>query len=521
VALSDFETLGELWAHQARRFGGKTAFINVDGGAISFAAFDRRVNRLNGALAARGLAKGDRVAVLSRNRTEVAEVFGTAKTGLITVPLNWRLTAGELHRLLIHSQPGVVIADEEHASRLQMIDAAGGGALRVVFGPARDGWMAYEQLLGEGDPAQPRAAAPLRGDEPICLMYTSGTTGAPKGVAITHRGALENARMAAEAVLGLRPEDRTLAVMPLFHAGGMWYHCHPSFATGCTTAIMAAFDPARVLGHCARYRLTNVHLVPTMIGALLESPALGTADLSSLRLVFYAASSIPLDLLRRAMRAFKGCRFVQSYGSTEAGVVTGLSPDDHLRGVEPANERLLFSCGRPVGDVRVRIIGEDGGEVPPGAIGEIEVAGAGMMGGYWNDPAATAGTLDHGWLRSGDLGYRDHAGYLFLVDRKNDKIVTGGENVYPSEVEEVLYREPEILQAAVFGVPDPVWVEKVVAAVVLRPGCTATPAEIIGRARQHLAGYKCPKEIFVRQELPMSAVGKVLKTELRRSVGAA
>ena len=280
---------------------------------------------------------------------------------------------------------------------------------------------------------------------------------------------------------------------------------------------MSGFDPGLVLKNMETYSITNVHLVPTMIGTLLENPEISTKDLSKLRLIFYAASSIPVELLKRALATFKDCNFVQSYGSTEAGMLTNLSPDDHIRAIENKEEYLLSSCGRAAGENKLRIVDDSGASLPVRSVGEIEINGPSMMSRYWNNPEATSKVMHGGWLKSGDLGYLDANGYLYLVDRKNDMIVTGGENVYPSEVEEVLYSDPAIYQASVFGIPDPLWVEKVVAVVVLKDGCETTPEAIIQRAKQHLAGYKCPKEVFIKDQLPMNAVGKILKKDLKQS----
>jgi acyl-CoA synthetase (AMP-forming)/AMP-acid ligase II len=264
------------------------------------------------------------------------------------------------------------------------------------------------------------------------------------------------------------------------------------------------------------HRITNVHLVPTMISALLALPEVQAADLSALRLLFYAASSMPAELLRRAMQSLPGCAFVQSYGSTEGGMVSVLDPQAHRQAREPAGEHLLLSCGKPCAQREVRIVGAAGAVLSSREIGEFEVRSPDMMLGYWNNADATAGVLQSGWLKTGDLGYADEEGYLYIVDRKNDMIITGGENVYPTEVEGVLYRDPAVQDAAVFGIPDPVWVEKVVAAVVLKPGASATEQEIIDRTRSRLAGYKCPKAVCFVSSLPKNGAGKVLRAELRR-----
>ena len=352
-------------------------------------------------------------------------------------------------------------------------------------------------------------------------MYTSGTTGAPKGAMLTHGALARNARTAAEDLLHLTPEDVVLAVTPLFHVGGMWYHLFPSFAAGCSTVLMKDFEPRAVIDALQRHRASCVHLVPTMIHAVIEQPDAARLNFDHLRLMYYAASPIPPELLRRAMKVFSKSGFVQSYGSTEAGIVTGLTPEDHIEALrEPRAAARLASCGRAVGKIGLRVVDSDGNTVAPGVIGEVQVKSDRSMVGYWNNAAATRAAMADGWFATGDLGRLDEDGYVTLVDRKHDMIVSGGENVYPVEVEAVLYRDPRILEAAVFGMPDPRWVEKVAAAIVLRPGAQATAEDIIARARTELAGYKCPKTVIFAERLPRNATGKVLKKELRRVYGA-
>ncbi|CAM5529801.1 class I adenylate-forming enzyme family protein [Eoetvoesiella caeni] len=523
-------TLGDVLRFHARHRPDKPAFETAGGASVTFGQFNSRVNRLCSALGQWGLRKGDRVAVLSRNRPEYVEVFGVAKAGLVAVPLNWRLAEAELVKLLAHSAPQVLIVDEtykEVAERLRsllpdlrhfVLLGPEGAGREYVPGSEDSGWTGYEDLLRQAADDEPEAlVAP--GDA-LCLVYTSGTTGAPKGVTLTHRGLLDNCNASATDVMALTEDDYSLAVLPLFHVGGMWYHLFPCFAAGCTTLLMAEFEPGALLRELQARKVTNVHVVPTMINAMLNHPLAATADLSHLRLIFYAASSMPAELLRRAMQCFSRSGFVQSYGSTEAGMVTVLSVADHLRASKPAGEHLLSSCGRVLKERRVRIVDDAGTELGVGEIGAISSYCPGVMAGYWHDADATAKVLQDGWLDTGDLGYLDGEGYLYLVDRKNDMVVTGGENVYPSEVEACFYQDPAVLEAAVFGVADPRWVERVVAAVVLRPGFEADEQALMQRIRSHLAAYKCPKNIFFTTDLPKSGAGKVLRKELRKKYGA-
>lgn len=505
---------GELFGLLAQAWPDKPALQTLDGTTRTFAALHERTNRLSNALASNGLRKGDRVAIVAHNCTQYIEVFGAAKAGAVIVPLNWRLAAQELHRLLSHCQPRVVVVDQAHQAVLEALKPQLPQVQQwVTLGDAAPGWMGYEDLLQQGSVAD--LQVPLTGRDPVCLVYTSGTTGAPKGVTLSHASALGNSRVAARDMLGLTEADHTMAVMPLFHVGGMWYHCFPSLASGCTTLILSQFDPDRVLKELAQRRITNVHLVPTMIAALLQQPQAQDADLSCVRLMFYAASSMPPELLRKAMAVFSRCGFAQAYGSTEGGVITVLDREAHERARTESGEHLLLSCGRPMSGRELRIMDIEGQHVALGAIGEIEVSSPDLMQGYWGDDSATRKVLRGGWLATGDLGYQDGEGYVYIADRKNDMIVTGGENVFPSEVEGHLYADPDILEAAVFGVPDPKWVERVVAAVVLKPGHKASESELIERLKGRVAGYKCPKQIHFVNTLPKSAVGKVLRKQLR------
>jgi len=503
--------IGDVYRRNAALHGDKPAFIMPDGRSRSFAEVCDRATRLGNALLARGLKPGDRVGILSRNRIEYIEAYGVSAVGLIALPLNWRLAPRELQLVLENAEPAALIIDP---SFLPVVDELRAALPFVHFFLALDeaaaGYERYEDLVASGSP-QPSGAA-VSPDATACLLYTSGTTGAPKGAELTHRGLLLNCASAVTEMLQLTAADVTLAPMPFFHVGGMWYHLFPSFAAGCTTVIMPQFDPQGVLALMAQHRVTNTHLVPTMIHALLEQPNIGEFDLSDLRLMYYAASSMPTETLKRATATF-ACDFAQGYGSTEGGMVTRLTPEDH-RKARGGRSDLLLSCGRPLASVEVRI-------APPGnseddTVGEIMVSSPMTLARYWRNADATAATIQDGWLRTGDLGRIDDEGYLYILDRKSDMIVTGGENVYPREVEDIMLQDADILEVAVFDLPDARWVQKVVAAVVPRD-TAIDPEALLLRVRQKLAGYKCPKQIFVTDSLPKNAAGKVLRKVLRES----
>jgi len=506
-----FQMIGDVFRLNAERFGDKLAFVMPDGHARSFAEIGERVVRLVNTLRDLGLNAGDRVGILSRNRIEYIEGCGVSAGGLIALPLNWRLSPRELQIVLENAQPAALLVDPSFVPVIDAMRAALPFVKHFIcFDEAPNGWQSYETLLIDASPVpvQPQVSP----DDTACLLYTSGTTGMPKGAELTHRGLLLNCESAIAEMFALCDADVTLAAMPFFHVGGMWYHLFPSFAAGCTTIVMPQFDPQGVLELMARHRVTNTHLVPTMIQVLLEQPNLAAFDLSALRLMFYAASSMPTETLKRATATFD-CEFAQGYGSTEAGMVTCLTPDDHRR-ARAGREDLLLACGRPLRHTEVRLALPDAAD--DDNIGEILVRSPMTMARYWRNPEATAQVMQNGWLRTGDLGRSDDEGYLSILDRKSDMIVTGGENVYPREVEEVLLQDAAIAEVAVFDLPDVRWVQKVVAAVVLRDG-GAGPEEILARARLRLAGYKCPKHVFITDSLPKNAAGKVLRKILRET----
>jgi acyl-CoA synthetase (AMP-forming)/AMP-acid ligase II len=514
----DVSVIAHVIERNAARYPDKVALASP-GARVSFGEFAARAQRLAANLACLGLAKGSRVAILSRNRPEYLEVICASVAGFIAVPLNWRLSLQELGAIIAECEPEVIISDKNF---IDMTDALRRDAVCVkhvfCFDQAPAQWLDYSEILRH--PPDREELARVAPDDTACLLYTSGTTGAPKGAELTHGALLRNCKAAIRYVLKLQSADITLAPMPFFHVGGLWYHLFPSFAAGCTTFILPEFNAGAVLATIERTRATNVHVVPSMLHAMLEHPDIGSVDLSSLRLVLYAASSIPLELLKRAMSALAGCAFVQSYGSTEAGLVTRLTDHDHRSALScREREGLLLSCGRPLPQVDVRLQDEMHDE-RYGVVGEISVRSSMSMARYWRKPEATSVAYADGWFRTGDIGRRDAEGYLYILDRKNDMIITGGENVFPREVEETLLQDPVVSEAAVFDVPDPKWVQKIVAAVVLQPDCSATAEEIIVRARERLAAYKCPKEVFVVSALPRSAAGKVLRRSLRVEFGS-
>jgi long-chain acyl-CoA synthetase len=504
--VEDFRTIGDVFSRHAKVRPNKVAF-KIGKRERTFGSLFDRVRSLVSGLKFAGVCAGDRVAVLSKNSMEFVEVYGVSLGQMIPVPLNWRLSPDELAVILQDCRPTALVYQDVFADIVDRVKGCLGFELAAFEFNSGGSNSTYERLLS-GCAMDDQEFASGESDT-ACLLYTSGTTGRPKGAELTHSGLLKNARATIEELLGLTDTDIALAPMPFFHVGGMWYHLFPSFAAGCTSVILPEFDPGVVLRTLQQERVSNVHLVPTMIHALLACPELATVDLSSLRVIFYAASTIPSDVLRRATEAFS-CDFVQGYGSTEGGMISCLTADDHRKAV--TNEALLLSCGRPLRDATVRLekVASEGD-----GVGEIVARNGMTMERYWRNPAATADVLQDGWLSTGDLARQDDDGYLYILDRKSDMIVSGGENVFPREVEEVMLANSAVAEVAVFGVPDEKWVQRVVAAVVLKAGTSNTANDLIADTKRRLASYKCPKEVFIRSDLPKNGAGKVLRRLLR------
>lgn len=478
---------------------------------ISWAELDQRSNRTASALAAERTGAGDRIAFVGKNSPAYFEVlFGAAKLGAVTVAVNWRLHPAEMAFIVKDAGVRLLVADEEFAGA----DELAGSAEKVVVLGARQRGAAstpYRAWL-EGVPA---ADPGYRGEpqEVAVQLYTSGTTGLPKGAMLTHAN-VGFLVAAAEEMFGLDAASVTLVVLPVFHIGGVGMALI-GMAQGCHTVLHRDFEPAAVLEALSRQSITNTLFVPAMLAALCAVPGAAERDYSTLRSVIYGASPITEEGLRAALRTFRR-PFLQVYGMTETtGAITQLGAAEH----DPDGPRshLLRSAGRPFSWVETRIvdpvIGEDR---PRGEIGELLTRSPQNMAGYWHNEQATSETITpEGWLRTGDAGYLDEEGYLFLTDRVKDMIVTGAENVYPIEVENVLASHPSVADVAVIGVPDPRWGETVKAVVVLRPGAPADAAELIAFARDRIAHFKCPTSVDFIDVLPRNPSGKILKRELR------
>jgi long-chain acyl-CoA synthetase len=474
---------------------------------LAYGDLDERSNRLAQALLARGVRAGARVAYLDRSSPEVIELlFAASKTGAVLVPLNWRLAARELAAVLADAQAPVLIAGPGYRELAeQALERLSPGPDLVVVG------REYERWLAAHEPRDPGG----RGDagDVIVQMYTSGTTGVPKGVLTTHGNLAVTAQTSRRWAFDER--SVSLTPLPMFHIGGIgWAYC--GLWHGATTVLVRDFEPTAVLDLLERRRVTNAVLVPTMLQMLTAVPGAADRDYSALRTIAYGAAPITTPVLKASLRTF-GCGLLGLYGLTEStGGVVALEPEDH--DPDGPREHLLRSAGRPYPWVELRIADPVSGDpLGPHQVGEVWLRGPNVTPGYFNRAAETAAALTKdGWLRTGDGGYVDEDGYLFLTDRIKDMIVTGGENVYPVEVEEALAQHADVAEVAVIGVPHPHWGEAVKALIVSRPGARPGAEELIAFARARLAGYKLPRSVDFVSELPRTPSGKVLKRELRQ-----
>jgi long-chain acyl-CoA synthetase len=472
---------------------------------LTYAQLDERSNRLAQFLLSAGVRAGDRVAHLDRTAPEIVELlFATSKIGAVTVPLNWRLAPAELERIVADAGCTVLLAGAGYADTARAVADAMPHELDVVRVGAD-----HERRLEAQPAVDPGHRGPA--SDAAVQMYTSGTTGVPKGVMTTQRN-LAAAFLSAE-LWSFDADSVSLTPLPMFHIGGIGW-AYLGLVSGGTTILVSEFDAVAVLDLLEGARVTNAVFVPTMLQLLTSVPGAAERDYSSLRSIAYGASPITTPVLRAALRTFR-CPLFGVYGLTETtGGVVQLAPEDH--DAEGPRQHLLRSAGRPLPWVELRVADRAGGACAPGDVGEVWLRAPNVMAGYYERPEETAAALTpDGWLRTGDGGYLDDDGYLFLTDRIKDMIVSGGENVYPVEVEEALSHHPDVAEVAVIGVPDERWGETVVAIVVRAPGSTAGPSELVTFARSRLAGYKLPRSVEFVSELPRNAAGKVLKRELR------
>ena len=500
-------TLDDIVRRNGLRFPDKPA-LSCDSAGYSWAELDRRVTRLGNAFLDAGLRCGDRVAVLLGNCSEYFEIyFACARSGLIAVPVNFRLTGPELAQIIDHAGPSLLITDAEYAGQARIIRNLPQRRWCISAEPV-EGFQDYRSIMDAAD------ATPVSAElnDTFAIFYTSGTTGLPKGALVSHRNLEMNGYNQAIADRSV-PGDSNLLATPIYHMGAV-FMAVTYMMLGCTQHILRKFNPGAWLGLLEQSRASVALLVPTMINAVVNAPELQKYDLSSLRLVFYGGGPMPVSVLERAIERL-GCGFTQGYGLTETLEATFLVSADHVINGTETQTRRLASAGREAVGAEVRIVDDAGVDLPGGETGEILVKSESVIAGYWNNPEETANVIRGGWFHTGDLGYLDDERYLFVVDRKKDMVVSGGVNIYSKEIESVLYRHPAVLEAAVIGLPDEKWGEVVTAVISTRPGRAVTGQALIDFCRTSLAGYKKPRKVFFMDELPKNPSGKILKRVLR------
>jgi long-chain acyl-CoA synthetase len=492
-------------AAQTRSAGVSTIFRNR---RRTWLETSERIARLAGGLRKRGMQKGDRAAVLALNGDRYFEyLFGVPAAGGVTVPLNIRLAAPEIAYILEDSGATMLFVDAPYAPVLERLDLRRGKLRDIVYlddDAVPHGMIGFEDLLD----APPFTDVIAQDDDIAGIFYTGGTTGQAKGVMLTHRNLVTNAANVVVAV-GYNADSVYLHAPPMFHLADGASTLAVTMLGG-VHVFIPRFEPAAVAAAIEEERVTNTLLVPTMINALVNHPDVDSRDLSSLKVVPFGASPMPDAVLKRATEKLPNTRWLHLYGMTEAApLVTALEPQDAMTRSK--------SCGKAALMVEVRIADLDDNEVPRGAVGELQVRGPNVMLGYWNKPEQTAAALRGGWYHSGDGAYMDEQGYVYIVDRLKDMIISGGENIYSAEVENAISLLDGVAEVAVIGIPDEKWGETVHAIVVPRAGRTVTAETVIAHSRELIAHYKCPRSVEIREtSLPLSGAGKVLKTELRK-----
>ena len=508
-------TYADIIYRNALLNGERPAFVFASR-SITFSQYNLRVNSIVHALRSMGLKKGDGVGILSWNCIEHVDVTGAAmKGGFIVSPFNPRLKAEEIEYLINYSEVKALFVGPEFIGTVGGLRPRLAGVKHYIsFEKESPGMTSYESLLETFPREEP--GGDVAEDDRFIIFYTSGTTGIPRGAVYTHRRKLEEARTKA-ILLGFEPADRHVMIMPLFHIGG-WSHFWTLFYVGACNVIMPnrSFDPRATLQALHDEKATDIHIVPTHLVSLLALPELEHLDLSRVKRIHYAASPMPVELLRKGIARF-GPVFTQGFGQSESGPdITVLTKEFHETADDgPEERKRLASSGQPCMGVHARIVDEENNDLEPFCVGEIVVQSKCVMEGYWRKPDETRAAITDGFLHTGDMGYYDEQGFIYIVDRKKDMIITGGENVYPREVEEVLYRHPAVQEAAVIGLPDDKWIERVHAVIVLKEGLQARSDEIIGFCKAQIAAYKAPKSVEFVASLPKSPQGKILKREIR------
>jgi len=500
--------------HNAKWFGATPAYVQGER-QITHAQLLARARQLASALHRAGTRRQERVAVLAMNCIEFGEVMAATQWGsTILAGVNWRLALPEMQVMLQDCSPAVLVFEAQYLALVEQLRAQLPGIRSYVcIGGQTDWATGYEAFVATGDPAGPPDRA--REDDIACLVYTSGTTGKPKGCIWGHREYRQLAQVDAW-LSGVEQTERGLIVMPMFHLGGMLISL-TLHVRGGTVVLQRQFDAGAVIEAIDRQQLTFLLLAPTMVQMVMEHPAIEDVKAAHLRTLMYSAAPMPLPVLEKAMARF-GDIFVNLYGQSEICMFALTKSQHQPHGSEREKQRLR-SVGNPYPNLQSRIVDDSGSECPRGVTGEITARFVAQFRGYWNNHAATLDTVRDGWVHTGDMGYVDDDGFLFLVDRKKDMIISGGENIYSREVEEAVLRHPAVAECAVVGTPDPKWGEAVCAVVVLRAGQAApAEAELIEFSKTQIASYKKPKRVVVVDALPKLVTGKIDKKQLRQQL---
>lgn len=495
----------------------RTAMV-FEGKRTTFEELQSRVNRLASALGALGVSAGDRIAVLQVNTDSVIETyFAAAKLDAVFVPLNFRARADEVAYMVNDSGPKALLVGGRYMDMVESISPQLESVEHIVaMDEPKDGWLSYPDMIENSEEAD---LWPLSDDDDLSvLMFTAGTTGFPKGVMLSHNSfssyILSNVSPADPEV-----EESNILTVPLYHIAGMQAMMSAIYG-GRSLIIQRQFEAREWMTLVETERADRAMVVPTMLKMLMDHEEFHKHDMSSLQVITYGAAPMPVEVIRRAIVEFPNAQFINAFGQTEtAATITMLPPEDHVLNGSPEEVerklRRLASIGKPLADVEVRIVDENGEDVPDRETGEIVARGDRLMKGYWGQESATAETIRNGWLFTGDLGYMDEDGYIFLAGRARDFIKRGGEMISPEEVEQVLHSHPDIDEAAIIGVPDLDWGERVRALVVARPGREVDESDVIEFCRQRMASFKKPESVVVLSELPRNPLGKILKRVLR------
>jgi len=496
-----------------RLYGGRRAFVDAEG-TLTWAEHLDRVVRAAGILAARGVKAGDRFGILSRNVFRHAELLHAGYwMGAVPVPVNIRLAAPEIAFILRDAEVKTLAVEEPFLQLIEHPEIAPFAKNGFVFSPKPLGGKLadYETLLKSAAPHE--RVESQEGDDAI-LLYTGGTTGRSKGVRLTHRNIVSNGMQCAME-MGFRGTDTYLHLAPMFHSADLL--CTGYTLLGGSHAYLPQFTPRNVLGAFQDLRATSTMMAPTMIILTLQELKPSDYDLSSFRWMLYGSAPMAPEWIAKTIEAFPNVEVCQGYGLTEtAPILNYLDFEEHNKALATKDFSILKATGRPIAGVDMRILGEDGREVPLGEPGEVVVRAPNVTKGYLNLPDATAAAIRNGWFHTGDVGRMDEQGYMYLLDRKKDMIITGGENVYTVEVEHALYQHPGVAECAVVGVPDDKYGESLFAAIVMQPGKNLTKEQLIEHCRSRIGGYKVPRQMVFLPALPKSAMGKILKTEIRK-----